>query len=1028
MSDQGEKTCPLCAEEMDLTDQQLKPCKCGYEICVWCWHHIMDMAEKDESEGRCPACRTPYNKEKIVGTAPNREKIVAEMSFEKKMKSHKGKSKTLESRKQLCSVRVIQRNLVYIVGLPLNLADEDILQHKEYFGQYGKVLKVSISRTAAGSIQQFPNNTCSVYITYSKEDEAVRCIQSVHGFFLDGRPLKACYGTTKYCHAWLRNAPCTNPDCLYLHEIGSEEDSFSKDEIISAYTRNRVQQITGVSNTAQRRSGTILPPPADNYCNNFASTAKPISKTTTNNSATPIIVSPPNTSSGRSAALPAGASWGARALNNQPPPASSPYSNGPLKSKPEMSNSSSSFSAAVASTGQSSLHAADRDKQLAHVDQSSNNKKRSKVGTPKPAMLQHVEVDDQVCVTKTTLPSPVPLLHSHNAAKEKDRHTPRCSADCESVSHRPDTAKNAPQAPGHNRPDTSKNIAEAPVQNRPDTAKNIAEAPVQNRSDTAKNIAEAPGQEIDKLQANISSLSIDRHKSSPLLSYVHSRDPLASEGKATIHADESCTENDKSDSRVDLKMQVVVTHEGGDGIPDSGHIQNPSLPLHSSTCSPFLSNSIGSVDTDMHIVDRKCDSLLQPSSSHKLHNGSSEDVVNNSADFGNPNKGSSSLSPADQRKFANTSEGVTTTADMGESSIISNILSLDFDPWDAPLTSPQNLAKLLGDSDKQQPSLILSSSLKLHTSNESRFSFAREERSIKQASELEPSLGHMQQSFHHPLNQDLSSTRSFQDNPGIQSGFSLIHNEDNGSVSSYPTFLSNNMSASRPQMSAPPGFSAPNRAPPPGFSSHERVEHNFSSVSGNQLLDSAVLQNQYQNPPGNMVVDNDGIELMDPAILAVVTEKVPIPSGLNSSIGLLLGQNFHTQQMNTFENELRLQLLMQRSLPPTHQNQRIGEGPGNFLPFHEAYGIPQRGAGGEQVMSGNISPFSQFSTPQSRGPVISNVHWDVWNGVNNGNDLGMAELFRTERMGLNNVCPGGYEDAKFCAPSSGNFYNRPFGI
>lgn len=27
----------------------------------------MDMAEKDEMEGRCPACRTPYNKEKIVG-------------------------------------------------------------------------------------------------------------------------------------------------------------------------------------------------------------------------------------------------------------------------------------------------------------------------------------------------------------------------------------------------------------------------------------------------------------------------------------------------------------------------------------------------------------------------------------------------------------------------------------------------------------------------------------------------------------------------------------------------------------------------------------------------------------------------------------------------------------------------------------------------------------------------------------------------------------------------------------------------
>lgn len=74
MSDEGEKTCPLCAEEMDLTDQQLKPCKCGYEICIWCWHHIMDMAEKDDTEGRCPACRLPYDKKKIVGTAGDCER------------------------------------------------------------------------------------------------------------------------------------------------------------------------------------------------------------------------------------------------------------------------------------------------------------------------------------------------------------------------------------------------------------------------------------------------------------------------------------------------------------------------------------------------------------------------------------------------------------------------------------------------------------------------------------------------------------------------------------------------------------------------------------------------------------------------------------------------------------------------------------------------------------------------------------------------------------------------------------------
>ncbi|KAI8005561.1 CCR4-NOT transcription complex subunit 4 [Camellia lanceoleosa] len=150
-----------------------------------------------------------------------------EMNMERKVKPQKAKGKTSEGRKQLSSVRVIQRNLVYIVGLPLNLADED---RRQYFGQYGKVLKVSISRTAAGAIQHFANNTCSVYITYSKEEEVVRCVGISY--------CSACFGTTKYCHAWLRNVSCSNPDCLYLHEIGTQEDSFTKDGIISAYTRD----------------------------------------------------------------------------------------------------------------------------------------------------------------------------------------------------------------------------------------------------------------------------------------------------------------------------------------------------------------------------------------------------------------------------------------------------------------------------------------------------------------------------------------------------------------------------------------------------------------------------------------------------------------------------------------------------------------------------------------------------------------------------------------------------------------------
>lgn len=46
MSDDGDRTCPLCAEEMDITDQQLKPCKCGYEVL------------SSSLTPPCPACTT----------------------------------------------------------------------------------------------------------------------------------------------------------------------------------------------------------------------------------------------------------------------------------------------------------------------------------------------------------------------------------------------------------------------------------------------------------------------------------------------------------------------------------------------------------------------------------------------------------------------------------------------------------------------------------------------------------------------------------------------------------------------------------------------------------------------------------------------------------------------------------------------------------------------------------------------------------------------------------------------------------
>ncbi len=53
--------------------------------------------------------------------------------------------------------------------------------------------------------------------------------------FLSASPcvslLQASLGTTKYCSYFLKSMQCPKPDCMYLHELGDEAASFTKEEM-----------------------------------------------------------------------------------------------------------------------------------------------------------------------------------------------------------------------------------------------------------------------------------------------------------------------------------------------------------------------------------------------------------------------------------------------------------------------------------------------------------------------------------------------------------------------------------------------------------------------------------------------------------------------------------------------------------------------------------------------------------------------------------------------------------------------------
>ncbi|XP_058817978.1 uncharacterized protein DDB_G0283357 isoform X2 [Topomyia yanbarensis] len=219
--DEEQVECPLCMEPLEVDDLNFYPCTCGYQICRFCWHRI----RTDENE-LCPACRKAYP-ENPADFKPLSQEQIAAFKAEKRQRDQQRKAKVSENRKHLANVRVVQKNLVFVVGLPPRLADPETLKKHEYFGKYGKIHKVVInpSTTYAGG------PSASAYVTYINNNDALKAIHSVNNIMLDGRLIKTSLGTTKYCSHFMKNQTCPKPDCMYLHELGDQEASFTKEEM-----------------------------------------------------------------------------------------------------------------------------------------------------------------------------------------------------------------------------------------------------------------------------------------------------------------------------------------------------------------------------------------------------------------------------------------------------------------------------------------------------------------------------------------------------------------------------------------------------------------------------------------------------------------------------------------------------------------------------------------------------------------------------------------------------------------------------
>ncbi|KAK4549545.1 hypothetical protein LTR36_006542 [Oleoguttula mirabilis] len=308
LEDEEDDCCPLCVEEFDLTDKGFRPCPCGYQICQFCYHNV-----KTNMNGLCPACRRPYNDKDIEYKVITPEETAAHKARQaqraKKTQAALQKERQKAeadhlSRKHLAGLRVVQKNLVYVTGLSPTTQEDQLLQTlrgDEYFGQYGKIIKIVVSKAKDPS---HPHSV-GVYVTYERKEDADKCITAVNGAKNGDRTLRAQFGTTKYCSAYLRGEQCSNRQCMFLHEPGEANESYSRADLSAL-------------NAGSSQEGGKAPPPQSQQP--VASASQPMARQASGDQPQSPVTDRP--------ALPSTASWASRPIQQQPSRAESRVTSG----------------------------------------------------------------------------------------------------------------------------------------------------------------------------------------------------------------------------------------------------------------------------------------------------------------------------------------------------------------------------------------------------------------------------------------------------------------------------------------------------------------------------------------------------------------------------------------------------------------------------------------------------------------------------------------------------------------------------
>ena len=116
---------------------------------------------------------------------------------------------TQEEKMILSNKFYLIKNIVFISNIPKEFFTKEILFQKKFLGQYGHINQIYLINN-----NKIEN---SLIVHFDTVNQAALAIIALNNFEINEKKIKISYYNTRYCHFFLNNKECPNPNCFYIH-------------------------------------------------------------------------------------------------------------------------------------------------------------------------------------------------------------------------------------------------------------------------------------------------------------------------------------------------------------------------------------------------------------------------------------------------------------------------------------------------------------------------------------------------------------------------------------------------------------------------------------------------------------------------------------------------------------------------------------------------------------------------------------------------------------------------------------------